>query len=63
VSSLLGTEATSKIELSVSRDNVGLVVEALLRLGPIADLNVEEAPVDDIIREVFIQASRQKDPS
>ncbi|HLZ09046.1 MAG TPA: ATP-binding cassette domain-containing protein [Chloroflexota bacterium] len=51
---------TSKIELSVARENVGLVVQGLLSLGPIADLGVEEAPVDDIIRQVFLEAASQE---
>jgi ABC-2 type transport system ATP-binding protein len=51
---------TNKIELSVARERVGLVVEVLLSLGPIADLGVEEAPVDDIIRQVFLEAAGQE---
>ena len=54
---------TSKIELSVDRARVARVVDDLLRLGPIADLGVEEAPVDDIIRQVFVQAARREVPS
>lgn len=54
---------TSKIELSVSRERVASVVEELLRLGPIADLGVEEAPVDDIIRQIFVQSARREVPS
>lgn len=35
------------------RERVADVASALLRLGPVADLAIEEAPVEDIVRELF----------
>ena len=42
-----------RVELSVPREQVADVAGALLRLGRVADLGVEEAPVEEIIRELF----------
>ena len=58
-SSLPGT-TTRKLQFSVSREDVGDVVDALIRLGPIADLGVEESPVDDIIRQIFVEAAQRE---
>jgi ABC-2 type transport system ATP-binding protein len=42
-----------RVGLSVPRERVADVASALLRLGSVADLAIEEAPVEDIVRELF----------
>jgi len=42
-----------KLVLQVSRENSNKVAAKLLQSYPVADLNIEESPIEDIIREVF----------
>ncbi len=42
-----------KATLSVKRETASVAAAQLLQKFPVADLNVEEAPIDDIIRELF----------
>ena len=49
-----------QVSLSVPRDQVADVASRLLRLGPVADLSIEEVPVEEIIRGIF---SAQKAPT
>ena len=41
------------LSLSVPREEVADVAWRLLRLGPMADLSIEETPVEDIVRDIF----------
>ena len=42
-----------KLTLMVSRENSNKVASKLLQSYPVADLNIEESSLEDIIREVF----------
>ena len=42
-----------KAVISVKREVAPVAAAELLRKFPVADLNVEEVPIEDIIREVF----------
>jgi ABC-2 type transport system ATP-binding protein len=42
-----------RIRVAAPRDRVVEVAACLLRLGPAIDLNVEEAPVEEIVRDLF----------
>ncbi len=42
-----------KLVLQVPRENSNKVAAKLLQSYPVADLNIEESPIEDIIREVF----------
>jgi ABC-2 type transport system ATP-binding protein len=42
-----------KATLSIKREAASVAAAQLLQKFPVADLNVEEAPIDDIIRELF----------
>lgn len=45
--------ADDVLRLEVNRAELGTLLEALPRLGPLADLDVSDADVEDIIRELF----------
>lgn len=45
------------VRLKVQRANVLKVCKQLLEEVPITDLNIEEIPIDDVIREIFSQQS------
>jgi len=42
-----------RVVFSVKRELVSVTAAELLQHYPIADLNIEEVPIEDIIREVF----------
>lgn len=42
-----------KLVLQVARENSNKTAAKLLQSYPVADLNIEESPIEDIIREVF----------
>jgi viologen exporter family transport system ATP-binding protein len=42
-----------RVRLSVPRDQVAEVAGRLLRLGRVADLSIEEVPVEEIVRTIF----------
>ena len=42
-----------KVTISVNRSTASLAAAELLQNYPVADLNIEEPPIEDIIREVF----------
>ena len=42
-----------RVTLSVKRETASLAAAELLQNFPVADLNIEEVPIEDIIREVF----------
>ena len=50
---LRATDDPLKVSLSVPRDQAPEVAARLMRLGRVADLGIEEAPVEEIIREMF----------
>jgi ABC-2 type transport system ATP-binding protein len=54
------TDDPLKISLAVPRDQVADVAGRLLRLGRVADLGVEEPPVEEIIREMFAGAAGRR---
>lgn len=47
-----------KAEISVSRKDISVIAARLLQEFPVADLNIEEPSIEDIIREVFSQPER-----
>jgi ABC-2 type transport system ATP-binding protein len=47
------TDDPLRISLAVPRAQVAEVAGRILRLGRVADLSVEEVPVEEIIREMF----------
>jgi ABC-2 type transport system ATP-binding protein len=48
-----------RVRLKVQRGNVLKVCKQLLEEVPITDLNIEEIPIDDVIREIFADQSRK----
>lgn len=46
-----------RVRLKVSRNHVLKVCKQLLEEVPIIDLNIEEIPIDDVIREIFASQS------
>jgi len=49
----LPSDDALRVQVAVPRDQVAAVAERLLRLGRLADLSIEEAPVEDILRQIF----------
>jgi ABC-2 type transport system ATP-binding protein len=45
------------VELEAEREQAGLVMEQLTRLGPLVDLDVADADVEDIMRDLFLRRS------
>jgi ABC-2 type transport system ATP-binding protein len=43
------------VSLSAPRDDVASVAERLIRLGPLADLSVEDPPIEEVIRGIFAE--------
>ena len=52
----------SKIRLRVQRDRVISTCKALLDSLPVVDLDIEEVPVEDIIRNIFLKGDVQPEP-
>jgi ABC-2 type transport system ATP-binding protein len=50
----------NKVILSVARDNSNLVAAKLLEDFPVADINIEEPDIQDIIRKVFTSIRKKK---
>jgi ABC-2 type transport system ATP-binding protein len=50
------------LSLTAPRDEVASVAERLLRLGPLADLSVQDPPVEEIIRTIFGRAPQAAQP-
>ncbi len=50
---LLPSDDAMRIRLSVPREQVAEVAGLLLRLGRLADLSIEEVPVEEILRTIF----------
>lgn len=57
---ILPADDPLRIRLAVSRERVADVAGELLRLGQVADINIEEPPVEDVIRDVFGTAVRER---
>jgi ABC-2 type transport system ATP-binding protein len=47
------TEDPLRVSLAVPRDQVADVASRLLHVGRVADLTIEEVPVEEIIRDMF----------
>ncbi|WUJ73662.1 ATP-binding cassette domain-containing protein [Kribbella soli] len=51
------------VKLEADRDRAGVVMEQLTRLGPLVDLDVADADVEDIMRDLFLRRSTLGDAS
>jgi ABC-2 type transport system ATP-binding protein len=51
------------VELEVDRERVGDVLEQLTRLGPLVDLDVADADVEEIMRDLFLRRGTLGDAS
>ncbi|WP_406048550.1 ATP-binding cassette domain-containing protein [Kribbella sp. NBC_00889] len=51
------------VKLEVDRERTGDVLEQLTRLGPLVDLDVADADVEDIMRDLFVRRSTSGDAS
>ncbi|MEU8225407.1 ATP-binding cassette domain-containing protein [Kribbella sp. NPDC048915] len=45
------------VELEAERERAGVVMEQLIRIGPLVDLDVTDADVEDIMRDLFLRRS------
>ncbi|MDQ3328754.1 MAG: ATP-binding cassette domain-containing protein [Chloroflexota bacterium] len=50
---LLSHNDPLKVELSVAREDVAEIAGRFLQMGRVADLEIEEPPIEDVIRQVF----------
>ncbi|WP_410786610.1 ATP-binding cassette domain-containing protein [Kribbella sp. C-35] len=67
---LTGLEGVSAVEVSgptvkleADRERAGFVMEQLTRLGPLVDLDVADADIEDIMRDLFLRRSTLGDAS
>jgi ABC-2 type transport system ATP-binding protein len=51
------------VKLEADRERAGVVMEQLTRLGPLVDLDVADADVEDIMRDLFLRRSSLGDAS
>ncbi|MEV0289300.1 MULTISPECIES: ATP-binding cassette domain-containing protein [unclassified Kribbella] len=51
------------VKLEVDRERAGQVLEQLTRLGPLVDLDVADADIEEIMRDLFLRRSTLADPS
>ncbi|MBP2353619.1 ABC-2 type transport system ATP-binding protein [Kribbella aluminosa] len=51
------------VELEAERERAGAVMEQLIRLGPLVDLDVADADIEDIMRDLFLHRSTLGDGS
>jgi ABC-2 type transport system ATP-binding protein len=51
------------VKLEADRERAGFVMEQLTRLGPLVDLDVADADVEDIMRDLFLRRSTLGDAS
>ncbi|RZU20368.1 ABC-2 type transport system ATP-binding protein [Kribbella rubisoli] len=51
------------VKLEADRERAGVVMEQLTRLGPLVDLDVADADVEDIMRDLFLRRSTLGDAS
>ena len=52
-----------RVSLEVDRERTGDVLEQLTRLGPLVDLDVADADVEDIMRDLFARRSTSEEAS
>ncbi len=67
---LTGLDGVSAVEVSgptvkleADRERAGFVMEQLTRLGPLVDLDVADADIEDIMRDLFLRRSTLGDAS
>lgn len=51
------------VKLEVDRERAGQVLEQLTRIGPLVDLDVADADIEEIMRDLFLRRSTLADPS
>ncbi|MGW1345588.1 ABC transporter ATP-binding protein [Kribbella sp. NPDC002412] len=51
------------VKLEVDRERAGQVLERLTRIGPLVDLDVADADIEEIMRDLFLRRSTLADPS
>jgi ABC-2 type transport system ATP-binding protein len=51
-------EGSGKVAVAVPREQVAEVADRLLRVGRLADLSIEDVPVEEIIRQIFSDSAR-----
>ncbi|WP_329004374.1 ATP-binding cassette domain-containing protein [Kribbella sp. NBC_00709] len=51
------------VKLEADRERAGFVMEQLTRLGPLVDLDVADADIEDIMRDLFLRRSTLGDAS
>ena len=49
--------AGQTVKLEAERERAGEVMEQLTRLGPLVDLDVADADIEDIMRDLFLRRS------
>ncbi|MEU4608592.1 ATP-binding cassette domain-containing protein [Kribbella sp. NPDC023972] len=52
-----------RVKLEVDRERAGHVLEQLTRIGPLVDLDVADADIEEIMRDLFQRRSTLGDPS
>ncbi|MFI7061217.1 ATP-binding cassette domain-containing protein [Kribbella sp. NPDC050124] len=52
-----------RVKLEVDRERAGQVMEQLTRIGPLVDLDVADADIEEIMRDLFLRRSTLADPS
>jgi ABC-2 type transport system ATP-binding protein len=58
VTAVDGPDSTDQVvELEVERERAGDVLEQLTRLGPLVDLDVTDADIEEIMRDLFLRRS------
>ena len=58
-----GKDEKGTIELEADREQAGVVMEQLTRLGPLVDLDVSDADIEVIMRDLFLRRSTLGDLS
>ncbi len=56
---LIPTEDPLRVRLSVPRERVAGVTAGIVRLGGVADLTIQDVPVEEIVRRVFTASGRE----
>ena len=53
----------SELEVALDQATIGQVVDAALKQGPVRDLAIEDAPLDEVIRALYATARAGSVPS